>query len=146
MVTPSGSREVMKTDTTSEPVVADRLGQVIRPVAITMSPTATIREIAVQMTANDIGLVVIAGEGRLLGVVSERDLVRALAEESDPDDERASDIMSVDVLSTEASATIDEAAELMVDGGVRHLPVVEDGRVIGVVSMRDVLAMERDGD
>lgn len=145
-MTPSGSREVMKTDTTSEPVVADRLGQVIRPVAITMSPTATIREIAVQMTANDIGLVVIAGEGRLLGVVSERDLVRALAEESDPDDERASDIMSVDVLSTEASATIDEAAELMVDGGVRHLPVVEDGRVIGVVSMRDVLAMERDGD
>jgi MHS family proline/betaine transporter-like MFS transporter len=143
-VTSPGSREVIPTESPSDKIVGDRLGQVASPVAITMSPTATLREIAVQMTANDIGMVVIAGEGRLLGVVSERDLVRAIAEESDPDDERASDIMSVDVVSTEADASIDEAAELMVQGGVRHLPVVDEGRVIGVVSMRDLLPLVGD--
>lgn len=143
-MTPPGSREVMATESTPQKAVSgadDSLSHVIRPVAITMAPTATLREVAVQMTANDIGMVVIGGEGRLLGVVSERDLVRALADEADPEDERASDIMSVDVVSAESSTTVSGAVDMMVDGGVRHLPVVENGRVVGVVSMRDLLPL-----
>ena len=124
--------------------LGDRLGQVVSSVAITVSPTTTAREIAEQMTANDIGLVVVAGEGRLLGVVSERDLVRALAEEADPDDERAADIMSVDVVSAETTTTIAEAAEMMIDGGIRHLPVVDGGRVVGVASIRDVISVTKE--
>jgi CBS domain-containing protein len=129
------------TPSTAASGTGDSLSHVVRPVAITMAPTATIREIAVQMTANEIGMVVIGGEGRLLGVVSERDIVRALAEEADPEDERASDIMSVDVLSAESSTTVASAVEMMVEGGVRHLPVVDRGRVMGVVSMRDLLPL-----
>jgi CBS domain-containing protein len=145
-MTPPGSREVMTTEATSAAAAADAgdsLSHVVRPVAITMAPTATIREIAVQMTANEIGLVVIGGEGRLLGVVSERDIVRALAEEADPEDERASDIMSVDVLSAQSSTSVRSAVDMMVEGGVRHLPVVDKGRVMGVVSMRDLLPLAK---
>ncbi len=137
-MTPSGSAQ-QATGSANHAMVGDRLARVASSVAVTVLGTATIREVAVQMTANDIGLVVVSGDGRLQGVVSERDLVRAMADGVDPDDERASDIMSVDVVSADASTTVSVAADMMLDGGIRHLPVVEDGRVVGVVSIRDLL-------
>ena len=51
--------------------------------------------------------------------------------------------MSVDVLSAESSTTVGSAVEMMVEGGVRHLPVVDRGRVMGVVSMRDLLPLTK---
>ena len=142
-MTPSGSKELVTTGPDAEKTAADSLGQIVAPIAITVDATDTVREVAEQMTANDIGLVVVAGEGRLKGVVSERDLVRAIAEDVDPDDERAADIMSVDVVSAAASTPISDAADMMIEGGVRHLPVVEEDHVIGVVSMRDLIPLTR---
>jgi CBS domain-containing protein len=123
------------------PAAGDRLGDVVRPVAVTVEASASLREMAVQMTANDVGLVVVTGQGRLLGVVSERDIVRALADDADPDDDRAEDVMAIEVVSAHPDTTITAAVGLMVEGGIRHLPVVEDGRVVGVVSMRDLAAL-----
>ena len=142
-MSPSGSKELVTTEAPDEQAEADSLGEIVAPIAITVDSTDTVREVAEQMTANDIGLVVVAGEGRLKGVVSERDLVRAIAEDIDPDDERAADIMSVDVVSAGTSTSISDAADMMIEGGVRHLPVVDEDHVIGVVSMRDLIPLTR---
>ena len=69
--------------------------------------------------------------------------MRAIADDVDPDDERAADVMSVDVVSAESSTSIAEATDMMIAGGVRHLPVVEEDHVIGVVSMRDLIPLTR---
>jgi CBS domain-containing protein len=128
---------------TDQPVApapkGDRLGEIARPVAITVRPTATLREAAEQMAANDVGLVVVLGDGRLLGVASERDIVTAIAEGADVDDERVENVMALDVLSGATTTPASVAAEMMLDAGVRHLPVVDGDRVVGVVSMRDLL-------
>jgi CBS domain-containing protein len=117
----------------------DRLGDIARPMAITVRPTVTLRDAAEQMTANEVGLVVVLGDGRLLGVASERDIVMAIAEGADVDDDRVENVMALDVLSAATTTPAAEAAGMMLDAGIRHLPVVDGDRVVGVVSMRDLL-------
>jgi CBS domain-containing protein len=128
---------------TGEPAVAkpkgDRLGDIARRTAITVRPTVTLRQAAEQMATNDVGLVVVLGGGRLRGVASERDIVTAIADGADVDDERIENVMAIDVLSAGTSTPSADAAEMMLDAGIRHLPVVDGDRVVGVVSMRDLL-------
>ena len=117
----------------------DRLGDIARPAAITVQPTATLRQAAEQMATNEVGLVVVLAGGRLLGVASERDIVTAIAEGADVDDERVENVMALDVLSAATSTPAAEAVDMMLDARIRHLPVVDGDRVVGVVSMRDLL-------
>jgi CBS domain-containing protein len=128
---------------TGKPDVAkpkgDRLGDIARRIAITVRPTATLRQAAEQMATNDVGLVVVLTGGRLRGVASERDIVTAIADGADVDDERIENVMAIDVLSAATSTPFADAADMMLDGGIRHLPVVDGDRVVGVVSMRDLL-------
>jgi signal-transduction protein with cAMP-binding, CBS, and nucleotidyltransferase domain len=76
---------------------------------------------------------------KLVGVISERDLLRVLAQGFDPD-LRVSDRMVAHVLTASATTGLPEAMAIMVDGHFRHLPIVDQGRVIGMVSMRDLMA------
>jgi len=139
-MTSASSEALVPTNQPPAPVPeSDRSGALARPVAITVRPTATLRHAAEQMAANDVGLVVVLGDGRLLGVASERDIVTAIAEGADVDDERVENVMALDVLSAATTMPAAEAAALMLDAGVRHLPVVDGDRVVGVVSMRDLL-------
>jgi CBS domain-containing protein len=139
-MTSASSESLVSTGQTGAPATkGDRLGDIARPVAITVRPTATLREAAEQMAANGVGLVVVLGSGRLLGVASERDIVTAIAEGADVDDERIESVMAIEVLSAATTTPAAEAVEMMLDGGIRHLPVVDGDRVVGVVSMRDLL-------
>jgi signal-transduction protein with cAMP-binding, CBS, and nucleotidyltransferase domain len=72
-------------------------------------------------------------------VVSERDIVAAIAEGADPDQERVEDVMTDDVVSVRPRDPVLEAGRRMLENEVRHLPVIDDGVVVGVVSERDVL-------
>jgi CBS domain-containing protein len=101
----------------------------------------TLTRIAELMVEDSIGLVVIRDQNPIAGVVSERDIVAAVADGADFESDRAADVMALDTLTIEASATIAEARTLMLDGGVRHLPVKKGDRVIGVVSIRDLLGV-----
>lgn len=84
--------------------------------------------------------IVVDGEERPIGIVTERDLVkRVLAEGRDPRDTKVSEIMSWPVVVIDRDSTVFEAAKLMRKFKVRHLPVVENGRVVGVLSVRDVM-------
>jgi signal-transduction protein with cAMP-binding, CBS, and nucleotidyltransferase domain len=110
------------------------------PVAI-VDGGASMRQAAEALAADEIGVLLVFEHGVLVGVVSERDLVRHLAEDGNPDHLEVRDIMTVDVVAIAPDDTVVEAAQRMLGAGVRHLPVQEDDRLAGVVSVRDVLSV-----
>lgn len=106
---------------------------------VSVRPDTTLRLVAETLAREEVGAVVVRGADGLVGIVSERDLVRALADGVDPDVERAADVMTYDLLSVESVAAIDDVARTMLDGRIRHLPVVDAGGPVGIVSIRDLL-------
>jgi CBS domain-containing protein len=116
-----------------------RVSDLVHRSPVTVHPDDTLRDVAVVLSREEIGAVAVRGSGEVTGIVSERDLARALAEGADPDDDRAGDVMTYDLVSVGPEALVHDAAVLMLGGQIRHLPVVQDGHVIGIISMRDVL-------
>jgi CBS domain-containing protein len=109
--------------------------------AIEVWPDTTLRAFAELLTENDIGAVLVrASDGGVAGVASERDLVRAVAGGADADVDRVSDHMTFDVEFASASLDAGDLATMMLRDGIRHLPVESNGKVVGVLSIRDVLA------
>jgi CBS domain-containing protein len=116
-------------------------------------PTVSLRreqpldEAAAVLAANDVGAAVVQSGNQSIGVISERDVIKALAPEGDDfADLRVADVMSPRVEMIEGSATILEASRRMVDGGIRHLGVSEGDAPLGLISMRDLLAVLASGD
>ena len=106
---------------------------------VSVRPDTTLRQVAETLAREEVGAVPVKGAEGLAGIVSERDLVRAIAEGVDPDIERAGDVMTFELVSVESAASIDEVARIMIDGGIRHLPVVDAGGPVGIVSIRDLI-------
>ncbi len=104
----------------------------------------TLTRIAELMIEDSIGLVVIRDQNPIVGVVSERDIVAAVADGVDFESERAADVMAMDTVTIDAASPISEARSMMETGGMRHLPVLKGGKVIGVVSIRDLLGVVGD--
>ncbi len=108
---------------------------------ISVEPTATVMEIAEIITARRIGAVlVLDADGGVAGIVSERDVVKALAAHAAKVlDMRAEDLMTRDVTTATPLTTVDEAMEIMDAGYFRHLPVLDDGKLVGIISIRDLV-------
>lgn len=102
-------------------------------------PGDTLRQLADRMYLEAVGLLVIGAPDRPLGVVSERDIVSAIARGAHPDETRAEEIMTTAVAAVEPGDPMLDAAMLMLDEGIRHLPLERSGRVEGVISIRDLL-------
>jgi CBS domain-containing protein len=113
--------------------------------AIEVWADSTLRGFAQLLEENAIGAVLVrSSDGGIAGLISERDLVRAIAEGADPDVDRVGDHMTFDVEFVGSDTSSAELARVMIDDAIRHLPVADaDGKVIGVVSIRDVLAAVR---
>lgn len=111
------------------------------PEIISVPATATVPEIADIITARRIGAVlVLTSEGGLAGIVSERDVVKALAaHRAEMLTMTAEDIMTRSVTTARPNVTLDEALSIMDAGYFRHLPVVDDGKLLGIISIRDVV-------
>lgn len=107
----------------------------------TVTADVTLGEIISRLAARRIGAVVVAGDrGEVSGIVSERDVVRVLAEHgADGLAWPAARIMTRHVVTARESDTIDELMSRMTTGRFRHLPVVEGGRLVGIVSIGDVV-------
>ena len=102
---------------------------------------------ASRMRFNDVGCVPVLDGAELVGILTERDLARAIADGIDPRNVEVGDYMTPDPTVVTPDTDIAEAARIMVRQGIRHLPVMEDGRLMGVMSMRDiVLELAWDGD
>ena len=108
---------------------------------VSVAPDAGIAEIAAIIASRRIGAVmVLADHGGLAGIVSERDVVKALARHGTKVLElTASDLMTRNVTTVSIRTSIDQAMEIMDAGYFRHLPVIEDGELAGIVSIRDLV-------
>lgn len=111
---------------------------------VAIEPTATLRDVAVRLNREVVGALAVMSDDRVGGVVSERDVVRAVASGGALDDVWAADVMTEEPVRIDLDDTIWDAAEQMLAEGVRHLPVVDGAEVVGVVSIRDVLRVFTD--
>lgn len=108
---------------------------------ISVRPDTPLMELVTTIASRRIGAVlVLDAAGDLAGIVSERDVVKALAAKG-PELHRvnAGDVMTADVTTVTPATSINEAMELMDRGYFRHLPVVDDGTLVGIISVRDVV-------
>ena len=105
---------------------------------LTVDPTAQVTEVAKRMVAKDVGAVLVFEEGAICGILTERDVLRAVADGID-DATLVRDRMTASPETLDADDTMEHAAVLMIHGGFRHLPVVEQGEVVGVLSIRDLM-------
>jgi MHS family proline/betaine transporter-like MFS transporter len=116
-----------------------RLNELVRRKPITISGEATIYDVVKIMAEQNIGFLVVVENGRMIGVLSERDVVRSLAERGNLS-VKVSDICKRDIIMLQEDATLEEAAEKMGKHGIRHIVVVnKSGELIGVVSVRDLI-------
>jgi len=116
-----------------------RVSELMSRGAIAVDEKLTLRSVCAVLAADDIGVVLIARPDGSAGVVSERDIVGALAEGADPDEVWAADVMSEELVIAEPQETIAAVAARMAEEHVRHIAVVDRGRVVGVVSARDAI-------
>jgi CBS domain-containing protein len=98
----------------------------------------TLAEVARELVADDVGLLVVGRGVRAEGVVSERDVVRAIAA-GRAANTPVSELATTRVVQCDATATVAEVAEVMMQEYIRHVLIEEDGRVVGIVSARDLL-------
>jgi CBS domain-containing protein len=118
-----------------------QLADVMRPDFIEVAPEDTLGEVAERMTAKNVGAVVVKDFGRLIGILTERDMLKAMAARVHTSEARVRQWMTEDPITASAATDVEEAARVMLDNGFRHLPVLdENGRVSGVVSLRRVVA------
>jgi CBS domain-containing protein len=109
---------------------------------LSVDPETTIAEVARQMRKDDSDSVAVMSEGRLVGIITERDLVRAIADGVDPQEAKADLVMTADPATVNADEDVAMVAVKMMRLGVRHLPVVNKaGKPVGLVSARNLVAI-----
>jgi CBS domain-containing protein len=109
---------------------------------LSVDPETTLAEVARQMRMDDSDSVAVMSEGRLVGIITERDLVRAIADGVDPKQVRADVVMTADPATVDADEEVAMVAVKMMRLGIRHLPVVNKaGKPVGLVSARNLVAI-----
>jgi len=109
-------------------------------VVLTVNPGHSLREAARAMAERGVGAaVVIDPDQPGPGIVTERDILQSIGKGQDPDQERVADHLSADLTFASPDWSLERAAAAMVRGGFRHLVVVDGGKMVGVLSMRDIV-------
>lgn len=118
------------------------LREIMTEDVLTVAPEDTLGEVASKMVDRGVGAVVVSDFGRIIGVLTERDIMRAVAARTHSSDVRVREWMTSDPITASADTDVEEAARTMMDNGFRHLPVVEGESAIGIVSIRDVVGWQ----
>jgi CBS domain-containing protein len=114
------------------------VGEVMSTQLISVEPSATVAEAATVMGAGHVGSALVMDAGTLIGIFTERDIVRALSQHFDAPGHQVSNWMTTEPTTIHTDATVEAALDLMLSKGFRHLPVDEGGTVVGIVSIRDL--------
>jgi CBS domain-containing protein len=119
--------------------MAKSVRDVMTPGVRTVSASQSLADAAEAMKGEGVGSVPVVEEGRLAGIVTDRDIVtRAVAERRDPQAVKVDEVASREVVTVEPDQDLDEALALMARHQVRRLPVVEEGRLVGMLAQADV--------
>ena len=109
-------------------------------VVLTVGPAHTLREASRLMSARRVGAAVVTDHDHSgIGILTERDILDSVGAGQDPDTERVADHRTGDVVFASPEWTLEQAASAMVHGNFRHLIVIDDGEVTGLLSMRDIV-------
>jgi CBS domain-containing protein len=114
------------------------IGDLMTHDVLTVAPEDTLGEAAAKMTERGVGAVVVSDFGRMIGILSERDIMRAVADRIHSSEARVREWMTADPITATRDTSIEEAGRTMLEHGFRHLPVVEGDRAVGIVSIRDI--------
>ncbi len=114
------------------------VGEIMSEHLLTAEPTTALTEAARQMNSRRVGAVLIFSEGRLAGILTERDILRAVAA-GNVESASVGDWMTRDPETVEPSERAGQAATIMIHGGFRHLPVLDGADPVGIVSIRDLV-------
>jgi CBS domain-containing protein len=124
--------------------MAQSIREVMTPDPHTVRADATLQDAAREMQRDDIGAVLVEDNGAVAGILTDRDIVvRAIAEGRDPSSTRVADVATRDVKTLTPDSHVEDAIRIVREQNVRRIPVVQDGRPAGIVSIGD-LAIERD--
>lgn len=114
--------------------------------AVTDAPDDTLAEASAKMWSQQTGSLLVLENGKLIGIVTERDLLRIVGEGHDPKSVSLRDAMTTNPVTIRPDTPLRDAAEIMFDKWFRHLPVVTDaGQLVGVISLRDLLVLVAQG-
>jgi CBS domain-containing protein len=111
-----------------------------RQQVLTVTPEATVRELVGMLAEHNVGAMVVSADGTAVaGIVSERDVVRRLNGDAGVLSAAVGEIMTSDVHTCESSANLDDVMGVMTEQRIRHVPVVDDGVMVGIISIGDVV-------
>jgi CBS domain-containing protein len=126
--------------------MAESIREVMTADPRTVDAGATLADAAREMRDGDIGALIVVENGSVAGIVTDRDIVvRAIADGKDPGSTRVSDVATMNPVTLTVDQTVEDAIRAMREQDIRRIPVVQDGRPAGIVSLGD-LAIERDTD
>ena len=117
------------------------VADVMTQASVSESPDDTLRGAAVLMWREQTGSVVVLDLDALVGIITERDILRATAQNRDLDALTVGDVMTREVLTTTADVALHDAARVMAQHWIRHLPVVQGDQVVGMLSQRDIMGV-----
>lgn len=126
------------------PSAPRRLGEILRSIPVVLSPDDSVVMAAMEMSLRRIGCLPVLERGRLVGILTETDLARAFVQEAEAGrvtgdiDPKVRTLMTSNAMTVQAATTIEEATELCRTTGVRHLPVADGERLVGMLSDRDL--------
>ncbi|HUG89046.1 MAG TPA: CBS domain-containing protein [Actinomycetota bacterium] len=116
------------------------VGDVMTSGVLRVTPTTTVAEAATMMGERRVGSALVMEDDNLLGIFTERDIVRALGQDFGAAERPVSEWMTPDPTTVPPETPASEALKTMLDGGFRHLPVSEGDSILGIVSIRDLSA------
>ena len=122
------------------------LAELMTSDVLTVAPEDTIGETAQKMVELGVSSAVVSYYGRMIGIVTERDLTRAVAGRVHTSEARVREWMTANPVTLTRSASPEEAAKIMLENRFRHIPIVEDEHTVGIISIRDVARWSTEED
>ena len=120
--------------------IGDVLGAKPSQDVVTIAPDAGVRDLLALLAEHNVGALIVSADGESVdGIVSERDVVRHLHHDGTVVNNTVAAIMTGDVETCERDASLDDLMKIMTDRRIRHVPVVVDGRLVGIVSIGDIV-------